>query len=365
MERVAIVGVGLIGGSLGMAWRRARSVARVTGIDPSEAALERARELEAIDDGTTDLAAGLSEATVVVLASPPGAMERLAPALARAVAPGTVVTDVGSTKQRVVALMEAALPSGTPFVGGHPMAGSDRSGVEAADPFLFQNAVYVLTPTPATDPEALARVRRLVELTGALPLEMDPGQHDLVVAAISHLPLVVAVALIHAVLDLEPEHPEVLRLAAGGFRDTTRVASSPASLWQDILASNAGPVRAVLRKFRTHLERLDRALELRDAGALARALERAGQGRARIPTVSKGLLPASFDAVVVAEDRPGEIGRLATALGAAGVNIRDLEILRVREGEGGTVRLAFASREAQARALAVLREAGFKAHRRD
>lgn len=363
VARIAIVGVGLIGGSLGLAWRAKGLAGEVVGVDISPEVLERAVQLGAIDRGTTDLAEGVRDAGVVVLAAPVGAIMDLAGRLAGSLRPGTLVTDVGSTKGDIVRRMSEVLPPGVTFIGGHPMAGSEAQGVEAADPYLFQNAVYVLTPPPGAD-DALALLSGLLESIGAKVAVMDPDRHDRMVAAVSHLPQLVAVALVNAVTAAESDDAGVLSLAAGGFRDTTRITSSPPGIWLDILASNRGPVLEMLSRFRRALDTLEAAVRSGDRATIAREFEQARRTRERLPRRPKGLLPAYFELVVTVEDRPGIIGGLATLLGDRGVNIEDIEILRLREGEGGTIRLGFATEEECRRAVEILDAAGYKVRRR-
>lgn len=362
--KIAIVGVGLIGGSLGLAWRRRGAARVVAGVDRSPETLRRAREIGAIDEGTTDLAEGVRGAGLVVLATPIGAALEMAPALGALLAPGTVVMDVGSTKGAVCRRMRAALPPGVIFVGGHPMAGSEGQGIEAADPYLFQNAVFVLTPGEGVPSGVLDDLRELVSLTGAQVAVLDPDLHDRAVAAVSHLPQLVAVALVNAAAAAEEASPGVLALAAGGFRDTTRITSSPAGIWLDILASNREAVLEMVGRFRAALDDLETAVRAGDRERLEAAFTRAREVRRRLPRRPKGLLPAYFELVVTVEDRPGVIGRLAGVLGERGVNIEDIEILRLREGEGGTIRLGFATEEECSLAFAVLAGNGYKVQRR-
>lgn len=364
VERIAIIGVGLIGGSLGLAWRDKGLAGEIVGVDLSADTLHRAVELGAIDRGTTDLAEGVQGAGLVVLATPVGAAMELAGRLGTLVRPGVLVTDVGSTKGEICRRMAEVLPPGVAFVGGHPMAGSEAQGVEASDPYLFQNAVYVLTPVGGADGDGVALLTRLLEPIGAKVAVMDPDRHDRLVAAVSHLPQLVAVALVNAVAAAETDDAGVLSLAAGGFRDTTRITSSPAGIWQDILASNRGPVLEMLGRFRQALDTLEEAVRSGDRAAVAAEFERARETRSRLPRRPKGLLPAYFELTVTVEDRPGIIGRLATLLGDHGVNIEDIEILRLREGEGGTIRLGFATEDGCRRAFETLAGAGYKVHRR-
>jgi prephenate dehydrogenase len=365
--RVAILGVGLIGGSLGMAWRRRGACSEVVGFGRSADRLERARSLGAVDRGTTDLAAAVAGADVVVLATPVETAIALAPSVAAAVRAGALVTDVCSTKAAICRAMAAVLPPGAAFVGGHPMAGLERAGVEAADPYLFENAVYVMTPAAGSPPWAVERLRRLVLASGAHAAVLPPERHDAWVAAVSHLPQLAAVALVNAALDADaadPAPPGLLSLAGGGFRDTTRIASSPADTWWEVLDTNRGPVLAALDRFEASLAELRRAVTSGGREAVEEAFRRAAAGRARVPQRTKGLLPTYHDLTMYVEDRPGIIGRLATTLGEAGVNIQDIEIVRLREGEGGTLRLGFASAGEAERAVTVLRGLGVEAQRR-
>lgn len=363
-DKIAIIGVGLIGGSLGLALRRRGAARLITGVDRSATVLERAREIGAIDEGTTDLAEGVRDADMVVIATPIGATLEIADDLGPMLARGVVVTDVGSAKGVVCRRLREAIPDHATFIGGHPMAGSEGQGVEAADPYLFQNAVYVLTPDSDTPPDVLAGLREIIALTGAQIVTMPPDLHDRLVAAVSHLPQLVAVALVNTVAAAAEETPEVLSMAAGGFRDTTRITASPPEIWLDILTANREAVLEMLRRFRTTLTEIEREVEEGDHEGLRRGLLDARRIREQLPRRPKGLLPAYFELVVTVQDRPGVIGGLAGLLGERGINIQDIEILRLREGEGGTIRLGFATEGECGEAFSFLKANGYKVQRR-
>lgn len=354
--RAGIVGVGLIGGSLGLAWRRRGAVDEVVGVGRDLERLERARRAGAIDRCATELEA-LADADVVVLATPIGVALEVAPAVARCARQAALVTDVGSAK---VAICRRYADLGLPFVGGHPLAGSERAGIEAADPYLFENAVWVLTRTDATTDGAGQLAADLAAATGAHPVWLDATRHDEWVARVSHTPQLVAVALVQAAAEDEG----ALSLGGGGFRDTTRIASSPPDFWLDVFATNRAPLLAALERFGARLDALRQALAAGDGATLASTFRQAAQARARMPQRTKGLLPSYHDLVLTIPDRPGVIGRLATALGDRGVNIQDIEILRLREGEGGSLRLGFARAEEADQAQAVLAEIGIEVQRR-
>ncbi|WP_144440394.1 prephenate dehydrogenase/arogenate dehydrogenase family protein [Limnochorda pilosa] len=358
--RVGVVGVGLMGGSLGMALRRFGGAAEVVGVvrTPDEAA--RAVEAGAIDRGSPspEILAGCE---VVVLATP---VEAILPVLERClpfIPPSAAVTDVGSVKTEICRGAWARLGrQGPAFVGGHPMTGSERTGVDQADPYLFQHAVYVLCPPPAGTPggpEATARVRSLVASVGAEPVVLEPEEHDGLVAAVSHLPHVAAAAL---VLSLEgTSSPWVDRLAAGGFRDTTRIASGDPALWRQILLANREAILQQAGAFRSALDRLVQALAHADGEELGRLLEEAVQRRRQVTRNARGLLAPHPELIVRVPDEVGAIHQVTGVLAGAGVNLADIEILRVREGEGGSVRIALESESERDRAREVLERAGY------
>ncbi len=261
---VAIVGVGLIGGSLGMALKGRRLARQVIGIGRSRERLDKAIGLGAIDIGFTELAEGVAQADVVVLCTTVGHIIGTLAETLNAVRPGTVVTDVGSTKEAIV-----AAANGDPnFVGSHPMAGSEQTGVEAATPYLFEEATWAITPTEATDPKALQAVEMLAREVGAATLTLTPQAHDSMLAVTSHLPHVLASALMRQAAATQTKYPQTQRLTAGSFADATRVAASSADLWRDVCLSNREAILAALHGFQAQLATLESAVADGDAARL-------------------------------------------------------------------------------------------------
>lgn len=245
------------------------------------------------------------------------------------------------------------------------MAGTERGGLADADPYLFEQAAYVLCPPPDKDLDDWTLLRELVKTAGAHPIVLDPRTHDAIVAAVSHVPHLVAAALLHTAGGVEQEGAmHTFALAAGGFRDTTRIASSPPELWRDICIANKEMILRVLDRFGSELSEIREAVENEDADALQEYFRRAGGLRAQIPERSKGILSAVHEFTVQLLDRPGAIADVARLLGGKGINIIDIEILRVREGEGGTVRMAVETDEALDEAIALLQAHGFSCRRR-
>ncbi len=279
--RIAILGVGLIGGSLGMAWRRAGVAREIIGIDV--APLDNAVALGAVDRIVSDPAEGLAQADVIVLGAPVGTIVSQAAELARHVRPGAVVTDVGSTKLEIVRAWEAHLPDGACFVGGHPIFGREVGGVQNGSPDLPLGSRYVLTPGERATPESVDLVRSLAEAAGARVAIMRPEEHDARVAVSSHLPQLVATALASAALDAEERIGGVLELTATGFADTTRIARSPAGLWTDIFLTNSVSLRSALLIFRESLDALERALEYESPEAIEEIFGKAHEACKRLP----------------------------------------------------------------------------------
>lgn len=357
-RRIAILGVGLIGGSLGLSLCGRRLAGEVVGAGSRVDNLRLAVELGAVNRYAGSPAEGVVGADLVIIATPVSATIPVLCEIMPYLSPGAVVTDVGSTKAEIVRAAENMLPPGIDFVGGHPMAGSEHNGVRGADPYLFENAFYLLTPTSKTKPEALEKVRKLAVGVGAKVVEIDPERHDLAVAAVSHLPHLLAAALVNTVARL-PESDSILPVAAGGFRDTTRISASSPLMWRDIFMSNRNQVLKMIRIFKSELDLFDRALEDGNIDVIQSNLEDARTARAALPAKTKGYLPSLFEVILTVPDLPGIIAGFAVCLAESGVNITDIEILRVREGEGGTIRLGFATEKEQENAIRVLRGKGY------
>ena len=356
-QRIAIWGLGLMGGSLAAALKARGHPSQVIGIS-SPPSLEKARAADLVDEGFEHdrFAEAVAGCDLVVLASPIQTILDNLDRLGAVLEPGTVVTDVGSTKEVIVDRARRALGEGVIFVGSHPMAGSEARGIAAADAYLYENALWVLTPIEES-PE-VARLTALAEFVGSKVVVLDPARHDLIAARISHLPQTLAIALMNQAGDWHMEDDLTLRLAAGGFRDLTRIASSPYEMWRDIYATNR---EAVLDSLDDLIHRL---LSIRTAvadGTLRGAFERANRLRLNVPRDTKGFQRPLQDVMVVVHDEPGVLAGIASSLAASSINIRDIEVLKVREGEGGTMRLAFDDIETAERAVKRLTDEGLRA----
>ncbi|HEX9802868.1 MAG TPA: prephenate dehydrogenase/arogenate dehydrogenase family protein [Gammaproteobacteria bacterium] len=279
IKRLCIIGVGLIGGSLARALKAAGACGEVVGYGRNPEALRRALELGVIDRAESDIAAAARGADVIVLGVPVGAMEAVLGELKPHLEPQTILTDVGSTKGSVVEAAKRVFGTLPPrFVPGHPIAGTEQSGVEASFAELYRQRRVILTPDAATDREALETIRRMWQQTGAEVIEMPVAHHDEVLAATSHLPHLLAFTLVDTLARLE-EHDDIFRFAAGGFRDFTRIASSNPQMWHDICLNNRDALLKMLQRFSTELGTLARAIEGGDSEAILATFQRAKSAR--------------------------------------------------------------------------------------
>ncbi|MBF0097204.1 MAG: prephenate dehydrogenase/arogenate dehydrogenase family protein [Magnetococcales bacterium] len=290
IKKLAVIGVGLIGGSLARSLRDQSLVGEVVGVNRSRSALEKAEALGVIDYGTTDAIAAVRDASMVLIATPVRSIAPMVAHIAPFLAPGVVVTDVGSVKQSVVRDCEAAMAAApaatsgkTHFVGGHPIAGREHVGVEHSFATLFAGSRTVLTPTAQTASDALELVRLVWEATGSYVEVMDAAYHDQVLAATSHLPHLMAYSVVNTLSDLEDQiRAEVFRYAAGGFRDFTRIASSDPSMWRDICLENRTAILSILERVRHDLDRLVEQIDSGNGDALYGIFARSKTTRDRI-----------------------------------------------------------------------------------
>lgn len=256
VPRLAVVGVGLIGGSLALALKAAGAVGEVVGIGRGLTNLETALRLGVIDRFETDAAAGVREADLVFLATPVLSLPAVAAQVLPTMKPGAILTDGGSVKGQVIRDIEPLVPAGIHFVPGHPIAGTEKSGAEAAFATLYRGKRCILTPTGQTAAEALARVRQVWEAAGSEVVVMPVEKHDRVLAAISHLPHMVAYALVNAVGAYDRYQENILEYSAGGFRDFTRIASSDPTMWRDIALTNREALLEMMDQFETFFAEL-------------------------------------------------------------------------------------------------------------
>ncbi len=275
MQQITIIGVGLIGGSFAMALKASGCKAEFVGCGRSPERLQRAVDLGAIDRYETSIKSAVAGSDLILLAVPVGAIKALLSQLKPALDAGAIVTDVGSTKGSVVEAVAATFGEvPARFIPGHPIAGTEKSGVEAASAGLFNRRRVILTPLEQADFEAIKRVRELWEMAGAEVSEMSVKRHDDVLAATSHLPHMLAFTLVDTLANLD-EHDDIFRYAAGGFRDFTRIASSDPQMWHDICLNNRDALLAMIERFQSDLEDFAQAIAEGDSERVRQKFENA------------------------------------------------------------------------------------------
>jgi len=334
-RRAAVVGTGLIGGSIGLALR-----ARgwwVTGRDAEPSSAAQALDLGALDAVGTD-----PDAEVTFLATPVGEVEHEARNVLQVLTnPDAVVTDVAGVKAPLAAALRDPR-----FVGGHPMAGSEQVGVAGSDADLFVGATWVLTPSDTTDPGAFTRLRAVVSSLGAEVLALPPAEHDTLVAMVSHVPHLTAATLMNLADRRAAEHGALLRLAAGGFRDMTRVAAGSPGIWPDVCAQNAAAIVGVLDSLVLELSAMRDRVAAGDRSGLLETLGQAAEARRSLPARA-GRPEQLAELRVPIPDVPGKFAEIATLAAELGVNVADVEIAHSAEGDRGVLVLVVDAENAE------------------
>ena len=351
--RLAVIGTGLIGASVGLAAKR--TGATVSGFDEDEATAEVALERGAVDEVKPTLAEALGGAELAVVAVPVGRLAAQVRTVLEASADDCTVTDVGSTKS---AVCEAA--AGSPrFIGGHPVCGSEARGPAHATADLFEGATWFLSPLPHSDPTRYRLVHGFVGDLGAVPVAIDPGAHDRLVALTSHLPHVLANVLVNHAGATRIDGHEPLSSAGGSLRDMTRVAGANPRIWVDIFLENAEALRAALAEHRRGLEQVDAALASGDAGFLARWIGEAARNRRGMISEAYGDPGELHRLRVHVPDRPGVLAGITQALGAERINIEDFELQHQSPERGGDLTVLVAGQDEAERAAALLEAQGY------
>lgn len=357
--KIAIFGVGLIGGSLALCFKGKPGI-HVTGHSPRPESLTKMLNRGVVDAATLSMEEAVADADFIFLCVPVGNLEEYLHKLSELpLKPGCIITDVGSTKAAVADCAVKYARPGVHFIGGHPMAGSERSGVEAASSLLFENAYYVLTPSKEVLEEAYQRLEGLLQYTKAQIVRIDPVIHDEIVGAISHLPHIIAVALVNQVCDYNEGNELYRTLAAGGFRDITRIASSDPIIWRDILLSNRNVMLSLLQDWNSEIGSFISLLEHEDGDGIVNAFKKANLFRGEFPERRKGVITPLYDVYIDVPDHPGIIGQITTELGTRHINLSNIQIIESREDVPGVMRLSFRQESEMERAKEQLQHMGY------
>jgi prephenate dehydrogenase len=361
-RNVFMIGLGLIGGSIALSIKKEHHV-MITGYDINGEQLELAKSLRVIDSSVSEIKDGAKEADLIVIAAPVLKTEEIIDELLKCdLKEHTIVTDVGSTKAEIVDKADEFQQKGISFIGGHPLAGSHKSGVGAANVRLFENAFYVLATTKNTEPGTVRELRNWLAGTNAKFLEMPAHVHDRVVGAISHFPHIVAAGLVHQLSRMEQEHADISALAAGGFRDITRIASSNPTMWHDILLHNKDVLLHLLQDWQVEMDSVRKMLENGDSADIYEFFRSAKMYRDNMPQRKKGAIPAFYDLYVDVPDYPGMIAKVTNILAVTGISITNIQIMEIREDIMGVLRISFRSEDDRDEARYTLKGQNYKTY---
>lgn len=326
IKQVSIIGLGLIGGSLGLAIKSRNKNIRITGFDKDRESLQKALELQAIDDSVEELGAAVSGADVVFLAVPVGNIAPIAKQIIGLVAPHCIITDVGSTKCVIVRDIKKEHPDFSNFIGGHPMTGSEITGIEGATADLFIDCYYILTPTQDTDADGYNKLHTFLKNLGAKVIALAPEKHDKIMSMISHLPHVISSALVNSVSPVLEEDDSLAIIAGGGFRDMTRIAASNPGIWLDIFLSNPRAVEKAIDKFISQMLEFKNKLHSLDKGQIREWLVGAQLAKAKIQGLPDGSVQDTYLRILIS-DKPGAISEVTVAIGSKAINIDDMQMI--------------------------------------
>ncbi|MFB3160296.1 prephenate dehydrogenase [Neobacillus sp. 179-J 1A1 HS] len=350
--RVFVIGLGLIGGSLALCIKKEHKDAIIMGYDihPEQARL--GKMLGVIDEVADDIVEGAKTADLIIISAPVIETETIIQLLSeQSLNPEVIITDTGSTKSKIVANAASLKKKGYTFIGGHPMAGSHKSGVSAAKEILFENAFYLFTPEDHIENLKLERLKEWLKGTNAKFLTVTPDNHDYLTGIVSHFPHIIAASIVRQTERLAEDESLIPRLAAGGFRDITRIASSSPEMWKDILLHNREVLIELIDKWKEEMDWVKVLLEQENSEGILSYFQQAKQYRDGLPVREKGAIPAFYDLFVDVPDYPGVISEVTGYLAKENISITNIRILETREDEiYGVLVISFQTEEDRRRA---------------
>ncbi|WP_421379228.1 prephenate dehydrogenase [Bacillus salacetis] len=354
---VLVAGLGLIGGSLCISIKKENPEAKIIGFDKNSQEQSLALDLGIIDEEADSFEEAAITADIIILAVPVIQIIKLIEMLQTLdLKENVLITDAGSVKGPIMEASQVLSSRGFSFIGGHPMAGSHKSGIKAAKDLLFENAYYILTPDENTSGQKLAELRSWLKGTRAKFLELSPIEHDELTGVVSHFPHLIASSLVHTAKSAQESFPYISRLAAGGFKDTTRIASADPQMWSDITLQNSGVLVKLLKRWQENTDHLLEMIESRDYEKTYRFFSEAKDFRDGLPVKSKGAIPAFYDLYVDIPDQPGVIAEITAALGKQGISITNIRVLEMREDSVGRLVISFQSNGDLEKGKTVLRQ---------
>lgn len=358
------IGLGLIGGSIAKAIKKFYPDTKIVAYDVDRESLELAKREKTADVITIKIDGSFSSCNYIFLCAPVQHNDENLLAVKEFLSENCILTDVGSVK---AAIHESVQRSGLEhcFIGGHPMAGSERTGFANSKAALLENAYYILTPTASVPQEKVDRFERLTAGLGAIPLVLSYSQHDYVTAAISHLPHVVASSLVNLIRDNDSEEGTMRMIAAGGFKDITRIASSSPVMWQQICLTNGGNISSMLSNYINALTKFKEVIDSRDSDALYRFFDNARVYRDSFANTSSGPIKRSYSINVDIADRAGALAHIVSILADRDLSIKNISISHNRESEDGVLRVEFYKEDSMSEGARLLTDAGYTVHMRN
>lgn len=357
---LGFIGFGLIGGSIARSLKKKNLDLTISVYTRRQNPdLEQGVEEGIIDRLLYTVDEQLSSCDIIFLCAPVKKNEEFLPLLKNIIKPECILTDVGSVKGNIC---RAAAENGLSrqFIGGHPMAGSEKTGYTSSTASLLENAYYLLTPTPDNRPEDLALLRKLVDYTGAISVLLSPEKHDEITAAISHVPHIIAVSLVNLVRENDTEEQNMKTFAAGGFKDITRIASSSPAMWQDICLANKDSIDRFLGYFETQIREFREMIASSDSKGIYNAFQTAGDYRNSIPNTKNGMIARSYELYVNIDDRAGAIASMTSILSEHGISIKNIRIIHNREFADGVLKLDLNSQEDAHKSKQILEQKGYE-----
>lgn len=364
MTNVGFIGLGLIGGSIAKALKKADPTIYITAYNRSPGPLEAALSEGVADRAENRIGEAFSLCDIIFLCTPVEHNSAYLSLLKRIIKPGCIITDVGSVKGYIHGTVRE-LGMESCFIGGHPMAGSEKTGYAASSGSLLENAYYAVTPTPQTRKADLDFYVSLVKKTGAVPIIVEPEKHDYAVAGISHVPHLIASGLVNTVRENDTDDCLMKMLAAGGFKDITRIASSSADMWSQICMTNSGQISLFLEKYIDCLNKIKACVDCHDREAIAKMFVQSKEYRDSISIRTPGPLLQSYPLYCDIEDKEGAISGITGLLSDNGINIKNIEIIHNREYRGGVLLMDFYDDHSCSRAAEILTENGCAVHGQD
>lgn len=357
IEKISIVGLGLMGGSLALGLKNKGYRGTIKGYDINKAYTKEAYRAGGIDSLSNSLEEAIGDADLIVIAVPLLSYKTILEKISRYAKQGAIVTDLGSVKVYPMEISDEILRSDMYFIGGHPMTGSERSGFKSSNPFIYENAYYFLTPNEHTPDHIIEGIKAMVIFLGGYPVLVSPREHDRIVSRISHLPHLIAVALVNL---MGEENSDDLIFVGGGFRDTTRIASGNTEMWRDICGTNREEIISSIDSFQRVLEGFKLSLVNGEEDEIRLGLERGKSIRDEIPNKSRGYITPLFELAMSVEDKPGVLAEITKIIGDKGINIKKIEIVNSRQEEAGAVRIGFDSSANREIAVKLLEANGMK-----